>query len=57
MKIEIILPDGAIAGTMIYMSIEDGQPYLNNIILNGLEDGNIYRLTDEEKCDKVEEEE
>lgn len=59
MKIEIILPDGAIAGTMTYMSIEDDQPYLNNVCLNGLEDGNRYdctveRLTDEPKCDKVE---
>jgi len=45
MKIEIVLPDGAIAGTLTYMSVEDGQPYLNNVILNGMEDGNRYDTT------------
>ena len=45
MKIEIVLPNGAIAGTLTYMSVEDGQPYLNNVILNGMEDGNLYDTT------------
>lgn len=51
MKIEIVLPDGAIAGTMTYMSIEDGQPYLNNVVLNDLEDGNLYDTTSDTKTD------
>lgn len=48
MKIEIVLPDGAIAGTLTYASVEDGCPYLTNVVLNGMEDGNIYDTTMEE---------
>lgn len=47
MKIEIILPDTAIVGTMAYLDIdpENGRADLCNVVLNGLEDGNLYDTT------------
>ena len=49
MKIEIILPDQAIAGTLTYMSVENGEGFLCNAVLNGLDDGNVYDTTKEDK--------
>lgn len=47
MKIEIILPDTAMVGTMTYLDIdpENGHADLCNVVLNGLEDGNLYDTT------------
>ena len=45
MKIEIILPDGAVAGTLTYFCVDENEPlgaFLGNVVLNGLEDGNVY---------------
>lgn len=48
MKIEIILPDGAKAGTLTYASVENGYPYLTNVVLSEMEDGKLYDTTMEE---------
>lgn len=43
MKITIIIPDGAIAGVLNYVNIgEKDGAYLGSVILNDLEDGNLY---------------
>lgn len=42
MKIEIILPDDSICGVLNYTCIGKKDAYMGNVILNGLEDGNIY---------------
>lgn len=49
MKIEIILPDTALVGTLTYLDIdtENGHADLCNVVLNGMEDGNIYDATKE----------
>lgn len=49
MKIEIILPDGAVAGTLTYFCIDESKDigaFLGNVVLNGLEDGNLYTVVD-----------
>ena len=46
MKIEIILPDGAIAGVLNYFAADETGGWLGNVILNDLEDGNLYTLAD-----------
>lgn len=49
MKIEIILPDTALVGVLNYVNIdtEKGNADLCNVVLNGLEDGNIYDVKEE----------
>ena len=51
MKIEIVLPDTALVGVLNYVNIdpENGAADLCNVILNSLEDGNCYTVTDEER--------
>ena len=54
MKIEIILPDGAVAGTLTYFCIDESKDigaFLGNVVLNGLEDGNLYTVVDKEDND------
>ena len=52
MKIEIILPDGAVAGTLTYFCVDENEPlgaFLGNVVLNEMEDGNLYTVVDKEK--------
>lgn len=45
MKIEIVLPDGAVAGTLTYFCVDGNDPlgaFLANVVLNDMEDGNVY---------------
>lgn len=52
MKIEIILPDGAVAGTLTYFCVDENEPlgaFLGNVVLNGLEDGILYMASDKEE--------
>ena len=51
MKIEIVLPDEAIAGTLTFLSVENGEGFLNNVVLNDLEDGNLYDTISDTKTD------
>lgn len=52
MKIEVILPDTAICGVLIYNNISKEEAYMGNVILNGLDDGNIYDATHDSADDK-----
>ena len=47
MKIEIILPDTALVGSLTYLDIdtENGHADLCNVLLNGMEDGKFYEAT------------
>ena len=60
MKIEIVLPDNAVCGHLVYITTEsgeDGKPTENAInagSLNGLEDGTIYYFNGEEAETKTE---
>lgn len=44
MKIEIILPDTALVGSLTYLNIdtENGHAELCNVLLGGMEDGKFY---------------
>jgi hypothetical protein len=50
-KIEIILPDGAVAGTLTYFCVDEKEPigaFLGNVVLNDMADGNFYTVVDKE---------
>lgn len=49
MKIEIILPEGAIAGAIEFVYIDNNKnAILGMCALNKLQDGNVYNTEDEE---------